>query len=923
MVVLSQMQPAFVAKHFKDFPSISLDQQRGNNTQSDLKLFINEQKAKTVTNNSSQEKAMSEETKTAIVEALDKGEDRGLLWTRLVSHIMPLMRKTCQQLWWTYLKNFVFREADGHSELANAYIVYLETSKTFKKAVRVRLQVNTKLHSSEEKYFSKHPFLEYAIVHWMHHAKYGSVDKTDFASPFFRDKDPTRRRKLWWQSYLTSMKRLFAWKIFAPTDLNLLHLAAFFDVVPLAQYLESCKDFKKLQHGEDSYGMRPIDRATERTQVAMVKFLLERGDFAEKTLLQAAQAGEVPIMRLLLDNRRKSRSSQAESPMKDYHNPFNLKTLRKRTLNSVSDLSNKLFDADHCSPTSPESPMSPASPVSPASPLTPSSPFVKSNVSSETPLHVATKCGHLEVVHFLLEYGEDVNQTTASKWTALHYAAYFCRRSIAEHLISAGARGGERTSEQATILHCAVLSEQFDIATLFLQHQVVEIDAQDIFGQTAFRMACKSDNTQLMELLLNCGANIEQTNKIGWTPLMLACQGGRVKALKFLLKHNANVNATWAGLGPLEITKKSKPPNATNYDEIVQILEKVGVLQREESEVDEAQVKLLAYAEFGSYDLPQVNDAGPDLEAVSAPIEELDLEDVDSSDESDAESNAGSDSDKERKSGLEYWTRMNLLEAHNTEGTTQGSGNGPSSTAAGSTALSGLRESLTNAYRSAPDATSKAGRSIAKAATSSWGKIRGTKDHESSKEAASQEDLNNEQPPISQDVADTSLSQEVSNSSNNCGVDTAQPASVPPKSTSTIIRRLSLFETSSTSPGSPTDTASEVSAAMAGGDEQQAAQDAGRRRSESSLNANALLGKMSFGRKRFLPLSAPAPIVEEHDDETSNGKLDQTAKDESQESDDIVARVDAAGAPSGSDVATPAASNRFGKLAFGRKQIAK
>ncbi|PPJ60492.1 hypothetical protein CBER1_03225 [Cercospora berteroae] len=42
MIVLSQSGPAFVVKHFKDFLSITLDHQPGKNTQSDLKLFIDE-----------------------------------------------------------------------------------------------------------------------------------------------------------------------------------------------------------------------------------------------------------------------------------------------------------------------------------------------------------------------------------------------------------------------------------------------------------------------------------------------------------------------------------------------------------------------------------------------------------------------------------------------------------------------------------------------------------------------------------------------------------------------------------------------------------------------------------------------------------------------------------------------------------------
>ena len=528
------------------------------------------------------------------------------------------------------LNDFVFDKSNAHSELANTCIAYLQGSANLEKSRKVRLKPGDELNTEDAAFFSKHPFLEYAIANWTFHAKQGNIETTNYDVPFFKD-DSVRRRR-WWKSHWISQRHLFAWKWTTPGNFSLLHLAAFFDIVPLALYVERRGRIQEFLGAEDHLGKKPINWATERSQAAMVRFLLEKGEFDNEALRQAAQTGDVSIIKMLLENRDRllhspkmgsPKSSPATSP-----GPF--QSLRKVTLGSLADLSKKLDQTKDVN-------------------STPLSPDVEGygKITSETPLHIAATCGHDDAIEVFLNAGEDFFKATDGGWTALHNAAWFGRVSIVNRLIAAGADARAETKEKLTPLHCAVKNAQPEVVKCLLSKRegqgIVDIEAKDQFGLTPFHVACKSHNLLIAEILLDQGASIERQMRQGWTPLIWACMDGDFKLTKLLLNRGADINAKWVHiytdtgstieLGPVGVAKAYK------NESIAQLVEKSGAIDANRVSGDEAKSLPSATAAEEKYSLPEVQDI--------VALERVDTETDGALDVGDSGSSVGSDGDSD------------------------------------------------------------------------------------------------------------------------------------------------------------------------------------------------------------------------------------------------------------------------------------
>lgn len=73
---------------------------------------------------------------------------------------------------------------------------------------------------------------------------------------------------------------------------------------------------------------------------------------------------------------------------------------------------------------------------------------------------------------------------------------------------------------------------------------IVDVDSEtDSNHDTALTLACSGGHEELVELLVNRGANIEHRDKKGFTPLILAATAGHHKVVSTLLKHGAEIEA--------------------------------------------------------------------------------------------------------------------------------------------------------------------------------------------------------------------------------------------------------------------------------------------------------------------------------------------------------------------------------------------
>jgi len=119
------------------------------------------------------------------------------------------------------------------------------------------------------------------------------------------------------------------------------------------------------------------------------------------------------------------------------------------------------------------------------------------------------------------------------------------------------------------------------LACFFNKEQVVEVllnagarvnDASRNFQQvTPLHSAAAADNSRLCRLLIDHGANVNARQQGGFTPLHSAAQNGNLKMMQLFLSRGAEVNArTSQGITPLSFAKESKK------EDVIRLLQSEG-----------------------------------------------------------------------------------------------------------------------------------------------------------------------------------------------------------------------------------------------------------------------------------------------------------------------------------------------------------
>jgi ankyrin repeat protein len=201
------------------------------------------------------------------------------------------------------------------------------------------------------------------------------------------------------------------------------------------------------------------------------------------------------------------------------------------------------------------------------------------NSTKYTPLMLAAKNGHLEVVQYLHQHGANITIKDSQQFNALYYAAENGHLEVVKYLIENGAksdinmRTGHEIGSSGTPLFIAARNGYFNIVTYLHQHGGnVNVEGGDILGTALFHavrnghieiaqflrsnvaddsgikedpllMASAKGHLEVVKNLLHSGTDVNVKGYLGYTPLIWASRMGRLETVKYLLQSGANMDA--------------------------------------------------------------------------------------------------------------------------------------------------------------------------------------------------------------------------------------------------------------------------------------------------------------------------------------------------------------------------------------------
>ena len=167
------------------------------------------------------------------------------------------------------------------------------------------------------------------------------------------------------------------------------------------------------------------------------------------------------------------------------------------------------------------------------------------NKNNRTALLIACTKGHKDVINMLLNAGADPNITDDMGATCIHRAVFKgCSKDVVETIVDHGADVNAADKKKVTPLMLACEKGNKD-ATSVLLDVGADPNLADGRGATCIhRAVLESCSKDLLETIVNHGADVNATNKKKVTALMLACETGNKDAVNVLLDAGADPNVT-------------------------------------------------------------------------------------------------------------------------------------------------------------------------------------------------------------------------------------------------------------------------------------------------------------------------------------------------------------------------------------------
>ena len=173
------------------------------------------------------------------------------------------------------------------------------------------------------------------------------------------------------------------------------------------------------------------------------------------------------------------------------------------------------------------------------------------NEKGRSPLHLASLSGALTTVKMLVESGADVRAADTRRDTCLTLAAYFGHTDTVRYLVGLPEVDlNHQQSGNCTALHFAVQGQHADIVQVLIDAGA-DIETKNNKVRSPLHLASFSGELTTMKMLVEAGADVRATDDKGATCLMFAAYHGHTDTVRYLvslpevdLNHHDTKNCT-------------------------------------------------------------------------------------------------------------------------------------------------------------------------------------------------------------------------------------------------------------------------------------------------------------------------------------------------------------------------------------------
>jgi ankyrin repeat protein len=193
-----------------------------------------------------------------------------------------------------------------------------------------------------------------------------------------------------------------------------------------------------------------------------------------------------------------------------------------------------------------------------------------------TALHCAAKHGHLEIVSLLVERGAEVYSNPLATYPPVIIAEWNKHPSVVDYFLKEIPDRAEGTNKLGVTINLAARSGWTDLVRKHIEMDPLAVHQRGWIGDTPLHWPAHNGNVEIVQLLLDAGADIEsdEINWIGGKPLQWASEH-EPATVRLLLERGADVNARnikagseFLGFTPLIMNASQK----NDCSEVTQIL---------------------------------------------------------------------------------------------------------------------------------------------------------------------------------------------------------------------------------------------------------------------------------------------------------------------------------------------------------------